>query len=60
MDFKKLLQSKQVVALLKQLWGILGKKLGVKMPEFPIAEETQTPIKKASPTKRKPKKVSED
>ena len=42
MDFKKLLQSKQVVALLKQLWATLGKKLGVKMPEFPIAEEKPT------------------
>lgn len=54
MDFKKLLQSKQVVAVLKQLWAVLGKKLGVKMPEFPIAEEKPTPIKKAT-AKRKPK-----
>ena len=60
MDFKKLLQSKQVVALLKQLWATLGKKLGVKMPEFPIEEEKRTPTKKASPTKRKPKKAVED
>ena len=60
MDFKKLLQSKQVVALLKQLWVALGTKLGVKMPEFPIAEENPTPIKKASSAKRKPKKVAED
>jgi hypothetical protein len=59
MDFKKLLQSKQVVALLKQLWVTLGKKLGVKMPEFPIAEEKPTPTKKAS-SKRKPKQVVED
>lgn len=54
MDFKKFLQSKQVVAVLKQLWAVLGKKLGVKMPEFPIAEEKPTPIKKAT-AKRKPK-----
>jgi hypothetical protein len=60
MDFKKLLKSKQVVALLKQLWATLGKKLGVKMPEFPIAEEKPTPTKKASSTKRKPKQVVED
>jgi hypothetical protein len=60
MDVKKLLQSKQVVTLLKQLWAMLGKKLGVKMPEFPIAEEKPALTKKASPTKRKPKKVEED
>jgi hypothetical protein len=56
MDFKKLLQSKQVVALLKQLWATLGKKLGIKMPELPIAEEKPAPIK----NKRKPKKEVED
>lgn len=60
MDLKKLLQSKQVVTLLKQLWAALGKKLGIKMPEFPITEEKPTQTKKASPTKRKPKKAVED
>ena len=60
MDFKKLLQSKQVVALLKQLWATLGKKLGIKMPELPIAVEKPAPTKKASPIKRKPKKEVED
>jgi hypothetical protein len=60
MDLRKLLQSKQVVTLLKQLWAMLGKKLGIKMPELPIAEEKTAPIKKASPTKRKPKKEVED
>lgn len=53
MDIKKLLQSKQVVAILKQLWETLGKKLGVKMPELPIQEETPQVAKKV--TKRKPK-----
>jgi hypothetical protein len=56
MDFKKLLQSKQVVTLLKQLWAMLGKKLGIKIPELPIAEEKPKTTKKASPIKRKPKK----
>ena len=60
MDFKKLLQSKQVVTLLKQLWATLGKKLGIKMPELPIAVEKPATTKKASPTKRKPKKEVED
>jgi hypothetical protein len=60
MDFKKLLQSKQVVTLLKQLWAMLGKKLGIKMPELPIAVEKPATTKKASPTKRKPKKEVED
>jgi hypothetical protein len=58
MDFKKLLQSKQVVALLKQLWATLGKKLGVKMPEFPIAEETQPTTKKPATKKARVKKES--
>ena len=53
MDFKKLLQSKQVVAILKQLWATLGKKLGVKMPELPIEEEKPQVAKK--PAKRKAK-----
>ena len=60
MDLKKLLQSKQVVTLLKQLWAALGKKFGIKMPELPITEEKPTQTKKASPTKRKPKKAVED
>jgi hypothetical protein len=60
MDFKKLLQSKQVVTMLKQLWATLGKKLGIKMPELPIAVEKPATTKKASPTKRKPKKEVED
>lgn len=52
MDLKKLLQSKQVIAILKQLWATLGKKLGVKMPELPIEEEPKVAKK---PTKRKAK-----
>ena len=61
MDFKKLLQSKQVVAILKQLWATLGKKLGVKMPEFPIAEEAPKATKKPATKKaRVQKKSTED
>jgi len=55
MDFKKLLQSKQVVTLLKQLWAMLGKKLGVKMPEFPIAEEKPAPTKRLPQLRGSPK-----
>lgn len=61
MDFKKLLQSKQVVAVLKQLWATLGKKLGVKMPEFPIEEEKPKSTKKPATKKaRVQKKETED
>jgi hypothetical protein len=60
MDIKKLLQSKQVVAILKQLWATLGKKLGVKMPEFPIEEQTPKATKKPATKKPRVKKVNED
>ena len=60
MDFKKLLQSKQVVAVLKQLWATLGKKLGVKMPELPIEVETPKATKKPATKKARVKKVKED
>jgi hypothetical protein len=61
MDIKKLLQSKQVVAILKQLWATLGKKLGVKMPELPIEEEKTPKVTKKPATKKaRVKKVNED
>ena len=60
MNIKKLLQSKQVVAILKQLWATLGKKLGVKMPELPIQEETLKVTKKPATKKPRVKKVNED
>lgn len=52
MDFKKILQSKQVVALLKQLWAMIGKKLGMKMPELPVQEEAPTPKKRRASSKK--------
>lgn len=52
MDIKKLLQSKQAVALLKQLWAMIGKKLGIKMPELPIEEEAPKAVKKKAKSKK--------